>query len=162
MHDLETLEAKAAGLFQSGFFKASALLYVQAHCLISNLTGCAESLTTPSRRELKLQNVKLLMNAAMAYIKSAQLELSMNQDGQELIFMANSYARHSFELLQEYFGVPRNITQKNIRRLFQKPLNVHLLELPNLLKDPTRLPIDVLPDHRTEWTFILCLISWSK
>jgi hypothetical protein len=162
MYELETLEAKATALFQSGLFKASADIYVQAHCLISNLGRFLEPLESSLRRELELQDVRLLMNATMAYLKSAQFELSFNEEARKLIVMANFYACQSFELLQEHYGIPKNITQKNISRLFQKPLDIQLLELPNLLKDPTRPSFDIVPDYRADWTFILCLISWSK
>lgn len=162
MFQLEMLEAKAILLFQMGHYRASAYFYVHAHCFISNLSQSLGPMEDSWRRELELQNVRVLLNATTAYLKSAKFELWLNEDAGELIYMANYFSCEAFELLQQYYGIPRNIAQRNIRVLFQVPLDVQLLELPNLTKDPIRPPLDIIPDHRSEWTFILCLVNWSK
>jgi hypothetical protein len=162
MSQLEILETKAIALFQKGYYRASAYFYVQAHCFISNVSRSLGPLEVSWRRELELQNVRVLLNATTAYLNSAKFELWLNEDPGELIFMANYFACEGFELLQQYYGIPRNIVQRNIRVLFQAPLDVQLLQLPNLTKDPIRPPLDSIPDHRSEWTFILCLVNWSK
>ena len=162
MSELEILEARGRALFQKGYYRASAYFYVQAHCYISNVSRSLGPLEVSWRRELELQNVRFLLNATTAYLKSAQFELWWNEDLGELIVMANYFASQGFQLLHQYYGIPRNITQRNIRVLFQTSLDVQLLELPNLTKDPIRPPLDIIPDHRSEWTFILCLINWSK
>lgn len=162
MFQLEILEAQAILLFQNGHYRASAYFYVQAHCCISNLSRSPGPLEVSWRRELELQNVRVLLNATTAYLKSAKFELWLNEDAGELISMANYFAYEAFESLQQYYGIPKNIAQRTIRVLFQAPLDVQLLELPNLTKDPIRPPLDIIPDHRSEWTFILCLVNWSK
>jgi len=162
MSELELLDAKAIALFQRGHYRASAFSYVQAHCLISNLSRSLGPLGVSLRRKLELQDVRFLLNATMAYLKSAQFELWFNKDTRELISMANYYACEGFVLLQQYYGISPNITQKNIQSLFQTPLDIQLLELPSLSKDPTRPSLDIILDHRSEWTFILCLINWSN
>jgi hypothetical protein len=162
MFQLEMLEAQAILLFQNGHYRASAYFYVQAHCFVSSLSRSLGLLEVSLRRELELQNVRILLNAATAYLKSAKFELQLDEDASELISMANFFAYEAFESLQKYYGIPRNIAQRNIRVLFQTLLDVQLLELPNLTKDPIRPPFDIIPNHRSEWTFILCLVNWSK
>ena len=162
MFQSEVLETQATLFFQNGYYRASAYFYVQAHCLISNLARSIGPVDVSWRRELELQNVRVLLNAATAYLKSAKFELQLDEAANELIYMANFFACDAFESLQQYYGIPRNIAQRNIRVLFQTLLEVQILELPNLTKDPIRPPFDVLPNHRSEWTFILCLFNWSK
>jgi hypothetical protein len=162
MFQLELLETQAILFFHNGYYRASAYFYVQAHCFVSNISRSIGSLEVSWRRELELQNVRVLLNAATAYLKSAEFELQLDEDASELIYMANFFAYEAFESLQQYYGIPRNIAQRNIRVLFQTLLDVQILELPNLTKDPIRPPFDVIPNHRSEWTFILCLFNWSK
>jgi hypothetical protein len=114
------------------------------------------------RREIELRNVRVLLNATIAYLRSAKFELWLNKDAGELNYMANYFAYEAFDSLQQFYGIPKNIAQRNVRVLFQAPLDVQLLELPNLTKDPIRPPVHIIPDHRSEWTFILCLLNWSK
>jgi hypothetical protein len=112
MYELEMLEFKAMALFFNGFFKGSALFYVQAHCLISNLAIFPEFFGSTICPETQIQDIRLLLNASF-----------------------------------------KNITQK-INRLFRIPLEKQLLELPNLLKDPTNPSFDIVPDNRAEWIFM--------
>jgi len=67
------------------------------------------------RRELELQNVRVLLNATIAYLKSAKFEPWLNKDAGELSYMANYFAYEAFESLQQYYGIPKNIAQKNVR-----------------------------------------------
>lgn len=115
-------------MFQNGHYRASAYFYVQAHCFVSNLSRSLGPVEDSCRRELELHNVRILLNAATAYLKSAKFELQLNEDDSELISMANYFAYEAFELLHQYYGIPRNIAQRNIRVLFQTPLHVQLLE----------------------------------
>jgi hypothetical protein len=156
------LENQAILLFRNGHYRASAYFYVQAHCCISNISRCPGPLEVSWRRELELQNVRVLLNATIAYLKSAKFEPWLNKDAGELSYMANYFAHEAFESLQQYYGIPENIAQRNVRVLFQAPLDIQLLELHDLAKDPIRPPLDIIPNHRSEWTFILCLVNWSK
>jgi hypothetical protein len=162
MFQLEILENQAILLFRNGHYRASAYFYVQAHCCISNISRTPGPLEVSWRREIELRNVRVLLNATIAYLRSAKFELWLNKDAGELNYMANYFAYEAFDSLQQFYGIPKNIAQRNVRVLFQAPLDVQLLELPNLTKDPIRPPVHIIPDHRSEWTFILCLLNWSK
>ena len=130
MVQLEILEAKAILLFQNGHYRASAYFYVQAHYFTSNVSQSLGPLEVSWRRELELQNVRVLLNTAAAYLKSAKFELWLNGDAGELISMANYFAYEAFKSLQQYHQIPTNIAQRNIRVLFQAPLHLQLSELP--------------------------------
>ena len=37
-------------------------------------------------------------------------------------------------------------------------MDIQLLELHDLAKDPIRPPLDIIPDHRSEWTLSCALL----
>jgi hypothetical protein len=84
-------------------------------------TWFIEPLESRLRRELELQDVRLLMNATMTYLKSAQLESSFNEGLRELIVMAISTLAKVSNYCQEYYRIPKKDLRTISAASFKSP-----------------------------------------